>query len=342
MVRELAPSIFAMVMATGIVSIAVTVEGLAGADLGLFWLNIVLYGVLWLLLGLRCLYYGDRVRADMHDHGRAPGFFTLVAATGILGDECVVHFRAAAVGLVLWLIALGLWFVLTYRMLPWLMEDEIKPPLERGLNGDWLLTVVATQALCVLACRVAQQVAPPADAVLLFAALAFWLVGGMTYIWLIALIFYRVLFLPLSPGRLTPPYWINMGAMAISTLAGVFLAGQANRLPVLVEVLPFIKGLTLMFWATATWWIPMLLSLSVWRYLREHFPLGYDHGYWAAVFPLGMYTVCTQELAHNFQLPFLTPIARVFGWVALVTWALTFAGLLRHLWRGAVRATPRG
>lgn len=340
-VRAMEPSIFAIVMATGIVSIAITVEGLGGVDLGLFWLNILLYGVLWVLFGLRCIRHGDWVLADMHDHGRAPGFFTLVAATCIVGNECVVHFGAAEVGMVLWLIALGLWLVLTYRMLPWLMEDERKPPLERALNGGWLLAVVATQALCVLACRVAQQLAPTAAEVLLFAALACWLIGGMLYIWLIALIFYRVLFLPLSAGGLTPPYWINMGAMAISTLAGVFLADQAHRLPVLVEILPFIKGLTLMFWATATWWIPMLLSLEGWRYLRKHFPLGYDNGFWAVVFPLGMYTVATQELTRHFRLPFLQPVATVFGWVALVMWALTFIGLLLHLRREGAFARLR-
>ena len=50
-----------------------------------------------------------------------------------------------------------------------------------------------------------------------------WLWGGMLYIWLMALIFYRYTFFSLSPGDLEPPYWINMGAMAISTLAGSLL-----------------------------------------------------------------------------------------------------------------------
>ena len=52
----------------------------------------------------------------------------------------------------------------------------------------------------------------------------------MLYIWMIALIFYRFTFLPLTPGDLTPPYWINMGAMAISTLAGAALVAKAGRI----------------------------------------------------------------------------------------------------------------
>src|SRR5262249_35125026 len=151
------------------------------------------------------------------------------------------------------------------------------------------------------------------------------------YIWLIALIFHRILFLPLSPRDLTPPYWINMGAMAISTLAGVRLVGEAGRSPLLTELQPFLKGMTLLFWATATWWIPILVALGLWRHLTKHVPLTYEHGYWAAVFPLGMYTVCTTELSRKFGLLFLEPVPRVFVWVALAAWAATFTGLCLHL-----------
>ena len=71
----------------------------------------------------------------------------------------------------------------------------------------------------------------------------------------------------LSPGDLTPPYWINMGAMAISTLAGSLLVRNATEAPFLQTLLPLVKGFTVLYWATGTWWIPMLLLLGVWRYL---------------------------------------------------------------------------
>ena len=68
---------------------------------------------------------------------------------------------------------------------------------------------------------------------ILFFGLAFWLGGGMLYIWIISLIFYRYTFFPFSPSDLTPPYWINMGAMAISTLAGTLLVANAAASPLL-------------------------------------------------------------------------------------------------------------
>jgi tellurite resistance protein TehA-like permease len=91
--------------------------------------------------------------------------------------------------------------------------------------------------------------------------------------------------------------------------------------------------MTLLFWATATWWIPVLLSLGAWRHLVKRVPLTYEHGYWAAVFPLGMYTVCSQGLIREFHLPFLELIPTVFVWIALGAWGVTFTGLCRHLVR---------
>jgi tellurite resistance protein TehA-like permease len=54
-----------------------------------------------------------------------------------------------------------------------------------------------------------------------------------------------------------------------------------------------VKGFTLFFWATATWWIPLLLLLEGWRHLWRHVPLRYETDDWGIVFPAGMYTVAT-------------------------------------------------
>ena len=128
-----------------------------------------------------------------------------------------------------------------------------------------------------------------------------------------------------------------MGAVAISTLAGTALIGAAPHSGLLSDLLPFLKGFTLLFWATATWWIPMLVILGIWRHLYRRFPLRYDPLYWGAVFPLGMYTVCTFRLAQVIETPFLLRIPQVFIYIALIAWSLTMFGLLHHLAASGLR-----
>jgi tellurite resistance protein TehA-like permease len=333
-VRDLTPAYFGMAMATGIVSVAAHLGALPRIAHALYKLNLAIYVALWLLNAWRLARHPGAVAADFTDHLRAPGFFTWVAATGVLGVQCILleaDYRAATM---LAILAAALWVAFTYGILASLTARAEKPPIERGLNGGWLLSIVATQSLAVMAALLAPRAGPVGEGVLHFAALTLWLSGGVLYGWVMTLIFYRYMFFRLSPADLSPPYWINMGAMAISTLAGALLVVNAPQSPLLQSLLPFVKGFTLLYWASATWWIPMLLVLGVWRYgLRRH-PLRYDPLYWGAVFPLGMYGVATHEMALALQLEFLAPIPQAFLYAALGAWALAFLGWLAAVAQG--------
>ncbi len=353
------PACFGMVMATGIVSIASHLLGTTAMAPGgpvrppagtaesvlrwiavsLFVANIIFYVSLWALTIARVMRYRDRVVADFMLHGRCVGFFTIVAATCVLGSQVWIVggpmwggvWKAAwIVAWALWLFGVALWAVLTYTVFTILTVKAAKPTLAEGINGGWLLAVVAAQSVCVLGAQLAFGVAPEWQSPLLFFCLAMWLGGGMLYIWIISLIFYRYTFFALSPSDLAPPYWINMGAVAISTLAGTMLIAATSHSPVLQELLPFVKGLTIAFWATATWWIPMLVILGVWRHIYRRFPLRYDPLYWGAVFPLGMYTACTYRLSNAVEAPYLLEIPRWFIVVALGAWLMAFAGLVHR------------
>ncbi|HVW69952.1 MAG TPA: tellurite resistance/C4-dicarboxylate transporter family protein [Steroidobacteraceae bacterium] len=329
--EEMSPGYFSMVMATGILSLAARMLAVPVLPVALFGLNWVLFAAIGVLALARACWHFHRTVEDLFDHLRAPGFFTFVAACGVLGAQCLIIGGSLPLAMLLGAVGLIAWIAFTYTIFAVLTVKRDKPTLDQGINGGWLLAVVATQSMAALAALIAVRVPQPLRLELNFFALSMWLWGGMLYIWMMSLIFYRYTFFRFSPADLSPPYWINMGAMAISTLAGSQLILNTPHAPFLASILPFIKGFTVFYWATGTWWIPMLLILAVWRHGIERFPFRYDPLYWGAVFPLGMYAASTQRMTEAMQIDFLDPLPRIFLALGVLAWIVLFSGQIRSL-----------
>lgn len=327
--KTLHPAYFAMVMATGIVAIATMLNKISVLPTILFWLNACFFLILLVATAARIIRYPSAFLADVQNHSRGVGFFTIVAAFGVFGSELVLQMGAADVAVAFWVITAVLWFVVTYGIIVILTVKPDKPSLADGINGGWLVIVVATQSVSILTVLILPVGLPSSfHPPLMFAALILWLGGGALYTWLMTLIFFRYTFLRMSAEDLTPPYWINMGAVAISTLAGATLLRESALSPTVTEVVPFVKGLTLFFWAIGSWWIPILFVLGIWRYVICGVPFTYDPLYWGGVFPLGMYSVCTYRLVEVLGASRLMPLSFTFMVLALLAWLATFAGLI--------------
>jgi tellurite resistance protein TehA-like permease len=327
-IATLFPGYFAMVMATGIISVGASqlhVDWLA--DL-LYVVAVVAYVVLAALLALRIVRYWDRFAADATAHAKGFAFLTAVAATNVLAAASIVVHGWFDLGWVLWWTGNVLWVVLVYTTLIAVVLKTDKPGLEVGINGTWFLLTVSTESVAVVA---ALELTRTDSDLLAFTALASFGLGLVLYLIVMTMVFLRWTFQPLDPAEADPPAWIAAGAVAITVLAGSNLLLAARGSPRLERVAPFIEGVVTLAWATATFWFPLMVAIGVWRHLIRRLPVRYHPSYWALVFPLGMYGAATYRMraaTHLDGLGWLPPLT--LG-IALVAWTVTFFGLVHHL-----------
>ena len=116
-------------------------------------------------------------------------------------------------------------------------------------------------------------------------AVGLWCVGLLLYLMVVGLILLRWLTLPITPETLGPPYWILMGATAISVPPGAHDLALPGRTPVVRATAGFVQGFSFALWVFGTWWIPLLVILGLWRHVRRHWPLTYEPTLWSVVFP---------------------------------------------------------
>lgn len=327
MLRDLDPSYFALVMATGIASRAMKLDGATMLSDALLALDLVIFVVMCGAYALRLALYHREFAADARDPRRAFGFFTFGAASGVLAAPLAADGDVAAAAVLLSL-ALAGWLLPSYAV-PMLVggEEELRPPLA-GANGTWFMWVVGAQSVAVAA----TAFPPPVPGALAALGICCWVIGVVLYLVVAVLVVTARLEFPLRPTDSTAPYWVFMGATAISVLAG----SQILRVPddaLAQAVHAVVSGLSVMMWAFGTWLIPLLVALGVWRHLLCHVPLRYEPALWAVVFPVGMYGVASRELGSVLQVSWLVTLGRYEAWVALATWAAVAAAMATALRR---------
>lgn len=319
-IRDLHPSYFGYVMATGIISTAAFSLGPSWLSLALLAAAVAGLVVLAAALVLRLVYFRGAVASDIHAPDRVFGFFTITAGLDVLGVRLMLAGHPLATA-ILACLAAAVWLLLTYGVPASLLLTKASDSVLGGINGSWLLWIVATQSLSIAA-AIMVPAWPGLASVLAPVAAGMWGVGVLIYLMVVTLIVLRWLTVPMTPATLGPPYWILMGATAISVLAGARYLGLPGSLPVVRATAGFVEGFTYTLWAFGTWWIPLLLILGSWRHIRRHWPLSYEPTLWSMVFPLGMYSVATATFGAVTGLGFMAPLARFMFWVAVLAWVL--------------------
>lgn len=348
--ENLHPAYFAMVMSTGIVSLAFEELGFRWIAHALFLVNLATFAVLLPMFLARIVFFSDALLADLRHPRRCWGFLTLVVAVNTLGGQFFVLLERVPVARILWILGLASWVGLIYGIYGYRIVQDVEA-VEDVVDGATLLTVVSTQSVAVLGSRIADTFGVFAHLVELI-SLTHFAAGWVLYLVVITLVAYRLLFRSLEPENWTGPYWICMGAVAITTLAGSSILLHME----MGDLAPAILVVTYLAWAIGAWWIPIQLYLDVWKFLRQDvaedrprwivlFPwlrLGfgrgrhhlYDPPSWGRVFPMGMFTACTLALTRASGFEVLSIIPELWGWFALLVWGLTLVGTLRAVGAG--------
>ena len=160
-----------------------------------------------------------------------------------------------------------------------------------------------------------------------------WALGMIFYAIFVTLFCYRIFFMNMEANDYSPLMWVVMGAAAISANAGSSLLLTDPIIPLLASLRPIVQMFSIMLWTWATWWIPLLVIIGLWKHLYKKIPLTYEPTQWSIVFPLGMYTVATNNLGLSSEFQPLLYFSNVMLWVALLSWALLMLFLFQSLMR---------
>ncbi|SMX87879.1 tellurite resistance/C4-dicarboxylate transporter family protein [Brevibacterium antiquum] len=325
------PGCFASVMATGIMSIGAHLKGLTALSTVLFWLAVVLYVFFVVLVIWRACSHTAEMRADLHNPSKAFGYFTFVAATNVLATalEGQSHFRVALAFFSLGLLA---WLILGYLIPFSAILGSTTSPILTQVNGTWFVCVVAAQSVAVAASGLmAELPAPAADAnfgaVLAVIAVIAWSVGVGMYLACAVFVGVRALLHRIGPEDLDAPYWVMMGALAISVVAGSKIL-EGGTSPIFAATTVIIAGASAILWSISTWLIPALVIAGIWRHVRHRIPLGYSAGLWSMVFPLGMYSVASTSVGQVDQMPIISWIGAQWYWIGLTVLAIVFCAMV--------------
>lgn len=319
--NRIPPGSFAFVMATGIVSTAQSLTGWTVLSLVFLFVTVAGLLVLAVLTILRVVLFRRQVADDLRDPGRAFGFFTVVAALDVLAARLVTAGHSGPAAVLAWL-SVPCWLLLTYGLPTGFFLRSKDTSVSRAVDGSWLLWVVGTQAVAIVAGAAART---RRSSGLADAAVALWGIGVALYAVLTVLILWRLLTIRSIPETFAATYWILLGATAISVLAGARILQLPPTLPILSATGAVVSGTSYLLWAFGTWWIPFLVIFGVWRYLMRRATVRYKTALWSIVFPLGMYSTASMTFGSTTKLSFMVAIGQIRTWIATLAWLAVFA-----------------
>jgi tellurite resistance protein TehA-like permease len=311
-VRGPPPASGAVVMATGIVSIALSLDG----QHALSYVLLAAAAAAWIML---CLVLAGRIvreRERVCNEACSPAALTGAASTAVLGARLAMV-GWSRVAIVLLGIAAAVWLLLLVPVL----RHWVTPT-----SGVSFLLTVSTESLAVLCATLAGR---EHATWLLYVALVLLAVGVAFYVFAIS---------SFDPHQIAlghGDHWITGGALAVAALAGGRVTLAAHSLDALHGISASLKDIALALWLLAIAWLPVLLAAEA---LRPR--LRYDIRRWSTVFPFGMYAACSFTIGAVSGTRAITDFARLWTWIGLGAVLITFIAMIRRGLQFARRRRP--
>jgi tellurite resistance protein TehA-like permease len=297
-------------MATGIVSVALELDGRRVASLVLLWIALAVW--IWLAVSAagRLLLDRDALLAE----ARRPGSLSGVAAVCVLGTSLTLHGQRLP----------GEAFLVLAALLFAFLGPRVCAGSGLGGSGSAFLLPVSLFATAVLAASLAA------------AAHRTWLIVVAIVLAALAVPAYALVFAGFDLRQLLEgrgDHWVAAGAVAIGAVAcgEIGMAAGGGALP---AIGPAARTAAFCLWALAMALLAPLLAAEL---LRPR--LGFDRRRWATAFPLGMYAAMCFTVGRLDGPGWIVDLANLWTWVALAFWVILAAATAIRAPR-ALRSAP--
>lgn len=283
------------------------------------------------------LFYGE-VKYEVFDPEKTLYFFTVVSAVNFIGVCLSKIFHTYAAAQIFWYVAIGLWLIISLSSFSilFLCQKSEDRKIEDILHGGWFFAVVGTQSTAFLGGVVAEHAVGHTVLIQLF-SFVLWSVGGSLYLIFATMIIFRLIFYKLNTNTGISPYWMNAGAAALTALTGTVLHQHIQNIGgPLNDFLPFLRGISLFFWAVGLWWLPFLIILTMRKQVYGNEGVVFTVGYWEIAFALGLYSSSTIQLIHLFEIRYLAAASACFCIVSVILWSFSSIFTIIHFIKSSV------
>ncbi|WP_455924415.1 TDT family transporter [Pseudomonas putida] len=354
-IRQFTPNWFAVVMGTGVLALALA-QLPAGWPLmhslahGLWLLAALLFCLFTGLYGARWVLFFDEARR-IFGHSTVSMFIGTIpmALATLINGFVLFALPQVGDGALPWL--QGLWWLdvglslLCGVGIPFLMFTRQQHSIDQ-MTAVWLLPVVAAEVAAASGGLLAPHLLDPAAQFgMLITSFVLWAFSVPVAFAILTILMLRMALHKLPHESMAASSWLALGPIGTGALGMLLLGSDAPAIFTAAGVLPgvgtMIDGLgvvsAVILWGMGLWWMLLAVLITV-RYLRSGMP--FNLGWWAFIFPLGVYTLATLRLGNVLHLAFFTLCGQ--GLVACLgmLWAVVMTRTLRGAWRGELFVSP--